>query len=93
MSFGQGLEGEVLPEGDFASGHRPGTPIMGAVSSLPEIEPHFGADGHPFEECEHIVHDHDPDTALCGVDQTNVPWNQGFPPCQACVAVAQGRMS
>ena len=69
------------------------TSTMPSVSSLPEIEPHFGADGHPFEECEHIVHDHDPDTALCGVDQTNVPWNQGLPPCQACVAVAQGRMS
>jgi len=69
------------------------TSTMPTVSSLPEIEPHFGADGHPFEECEHIVHEHDPDTALCGVDQTNVPWNQGFPPCQACVAVAQGRMS
>jgi hypothetical protein len=46
-----------------------------------------------FEECEHIVHDHDPDTALCGVDQTGVPWNQGLPTCQACLAVAQGRMS
>ena len=69
------------------------TSTMPSVSSLPEIEPHFGADGHPFEECEHIVHEHDPDTALCGVDQTNVPWNQGLPPCQACVAVAQGRMS
>ena len=28
-----------------------------------------------------------------GVDQTNVPWNQGFPVCQACAAVAEGRMS
>jgi hypothetical protein len=46
-----------------------------------------------FEECEHIVTDEDPDTALCGIDQTDVPWNQGFPPCQACVAVAQGRLS
>ena len=35
----------------------------------------------------------DPDTALCGVDQTDVPWNQGLPVCQACTAVAQGRMS
>ena len=41
---------------------------MSGVSSLPEIEPRFGVDGHSFEECEHIVHDHDPDTALCGVD-------------------------
>ena len=53
----------------------------------------FGNDGFRFEECEHIVHDDDVDTALCGVDQTDVPWNQGLPVCQACAAVAQGRMS
>ena len=46
-----------------------------------------------FEEAEHLVSDEDPDTALCGIDQTNVPWNQGFPVCQACLAVAEGRMS
>ena len=46
-----------------------------------------------YEECEHIVHDDDPDTALCGVDQTDVPWDQGLPVCQACLAVAQGRMN
>ena len=46
-----------------------------------------------FEEIEHLVSDEDPDTALCGVDQTDVPWEQGFPLCQACVAVSQGRMS
>lgn len=45
------------------------------------------------EDCEHLVSDDDPDTALCGVDQTNVPWNQGFPVCQACLAVAEGRMN
>ena len=49
--------------------------------------------GHAVEESEHLVHDDDPDTALCGVDQTGVPWNQGFPVCQACVAVAEGRLS
>lgn len=61
---------------------------------LPFTQPrlHGGSDGFRFEECEHIVAD-DPDTALCGVDQTNVPWNQGLPVCQACLAVAQGRMS
>jgi hypothetical protein len=53
----------------------------------------YGPGGLSFEECEHIVSDEDPDTALCGIDQTDVPWNQGFPPCQACMAVAQGRMS
>jgi hypothetical protein len=51
-----------------------------------------GADA-TFEECEHIVRDDDPDTALCGVDQTGVPWNQGFRVCQACLAVAEGRMN
>ena len=45
------------------------------------------------EEICHIVTDEDPDTALCGVDQTDVPWNQGFRLCEACLAVAQGRMS
>jgi hypothetical protein len=59
----------------------------------PTSNPRPGSGRSGFEECEHIVHDDDPDTALCGVDQTNVPWNQGFPVCQACVAVAQGRMS
>jgi hypothetical protein len=55
--------------------------------------PGAGADGRAFDEIEHIVGDDDPDTALCGVDQTDVPWDQGLPVCQACLAVAQGRMS
>ena len=65
------------------------------MSGRPTVVPKHDArrDAGGFEECEHIVHDDDPDTALCGVDQTGVPWNQGFPVCQACVAVAQGRMS
>ena len=49
--------------------------------------------GTRFEECEHIVRDDDVDTALCGVDQTDVPWNQGLPVCEACAAIAEGRMS
>jgi len=49
--------------------------------------------GHAFEEVEHLVTDEDPDTALCGIDQANVPWNQGFPLCEACRAAADGRMS
>lgn len=63
--------------------------------SIPAIAPDrfFGNAGHGFEECEHLVHDDDENTALCGIDQTGVPWNQGFPVCQACAAVAQGRMS
>ena len=60
---------------------------------LPFAVPPRGSDGHAFEECEHIVSEDDPDTALCGVDQTGVPWNQGLPVCQACMAVAEGRLS
>jgi hypothetical protein len=59
----------------------------------PKADRFFGSDGSGFEKSEHIVRDDDVDTALCGVDQTNVPWNQGFPVCQACLAVADGRMS
>jgi hypothetical protein len=64
-------------------------------STPPETkrDPWSGNEGFGFEECEHIVSDDDADTALCGIDQTGVPWDQGFPVCQACVAVAQGRMS
>jgi hypothetical protein len=57
------------------------------------LRPVRGLDGTDFEQVEHIVHDDDPDTALCGVDQTDVPWNQGWPVCQACLAVAEGRLS
>jgi hypothetical protein len=64
-----------------------------AMSSSITPETVRGRGGVSFEECEHIVRDDDPDTSLCGIDQTDVPWNQGFPPCQACIAVAQGRMS
>ncbi len=53
----------------------------------------YGPGSTSFEEAEHLVSDEDPDTALCGIDQTDVPWNQGFPLCQACVAVAEGRLS
>jgi hypothetical protein len=52
-----------------------------------------GLDGVDFEEIEHIVSEDDPDTALCGVDQTDVQWNQGLPVCRACAAVAEGRIS
>ena len=56
-------------------------------------DPWAGNDGFGFEEAEHIVNDDDADTALCGIDQIGVPWDQGLPVCQACLAVAQGRMS
>ena len=57
------------------------------------LQPIRGLDGVDFEQVEHIVREDDPDTALCGADQTDVPWNQGWPVCQACVAVAEGRLS
>jgi hypothetical protein len=61
------------------------------TTAKPKIR--YGPGGVSFEECEHLVSDEDPDTALCGVDQTDVPWDQGFPLCQACLAVDQARMS
>ena len=66
---------------------------MAALPPAPRAQPRFGLDDTALEECEHIVGEDDPDTALCGIDQTDVPWNQGLPVCQACLAVAQGRMS
>ena len=62
-------------------------------TKTPRADPQHESGGLQFEECEHIVHDDDVDTALCGVDQTDVPWNQGLPVCEACAAIAQGRMS
>ncbi len=56
-------------------------------------DPLFGNDGRGFEQVEHLVSDEDPDTALCGIDQTDVPWDQGWPLCEACRAVADGRLS
>lgn len=52
-----------------------------------------GGPGSGFDEIEHLVGDDDPNTALCGVDQTDVPWDQGLPVCQACLAVSEERMS
>jgi hypothetical protein len=52
-----------------------------------------GGPGSGFDEIEHLVDDDDPDTALCGVDQTGVPWDMGLPVCHACLAVSEGRMS
>ncbi len=52
-----------------------------------------GGPGSAFEQIEHLVGDEDPDTALCGVDQRDVPWNLGWPVCQACLAVAEGRLN
>jgi hypothetical protein len=70
---------------------RPTTPAR----PLPRVEGDrlYGNDGRAFEEVEHLVTDEDPDTALCGIDQTDVAWNQGWPICEACRAVADGRLS
>lgn len=46
--------------------------------------------GNSFEDVEHIVLEDKPDVALCGVDQTDVPWEQGFPRCAACLEVQRG---
>jgi len=63
------------------------------AAPTPKTRPDRPIGGFEYEESEHLVEDDDPDTALCGVDQSGVPWNQGFPVCQACKAVAEGRMS
>jgi hypothetical protein len=64
-----------------------------ATPRRPQADPHQGDADLGYEECEHLVREDDENTALCGIDQTDVPWNQGFPVCQACEAVAQGRMN
>jgi hypothetical protein len=46
-----------------------------------------------FEELCHLVSEEDPDTALCGKDVTDYPWNPPWPRCEACVAVARGMMN
>ena len=53
--------------------------------------PRIGDDG--FEELCHLVDDGDPDTALCGKDVTDYPWNPPWPVCEACLAIARGRQN
>jgi hypothetical protein len=72
---------------------RPGTKAPVRPERRVEHDPLWGNGGHGFEQVEHLVTDDDPDTALCGVDQTEVPWNQGWPLCEACRAVANNRLS
>ena len=45
-----------------------------------------------FEELCHLVTPDEPDRSLCGRDVTGFPWNPPWPPCEACLAVADGRM-
>jgi hypothetical protein len=83
----------------FATATVPGVsasrPARAPSRPAPRVEgdPFFGHGGRPFDEIEHLVSDEDPDTALCGVDQTGVPWDQGWPLCEACRAVAESRLS
>jgi hypothetical protein len=46
-----------------------------------------------FEELCHLVAEQDPDTALCGKDVTDYPWNPPWPLCEACVAVSRNEMN
>jgi hypothetical protein len=46
-----------------------------------------------FEELCHLVSEGDPDTALCGRDVTDYPWNPPWPLCEACVTVSRGQMN
>ncbi len=50
-----------------------------------------GRSDEGFEELCHLVDDADVDTALCGKDVTDYPWNPPWPLCQACLAIAEGR--
>jgi hypothetical protein len=63
----------------------------------PNVHPDaFGVprrDDSGFEQLCHLVTEDDPDTALCGQDVTGFPWNPPWPPCEACLAVAQGEMN
>jgi ATP-dependent Clp protease adapter protein ClpS len=47
---------------------------------------------HTSAQVEHLVTDDEPNTSLCGIDQTGVAWNQDLPICEACKAVADGRL-
>ena len=71
------------------------TPIAATETPTrtPKTRPTNGGCFTGFEAIEHIVRLDNPDIALCGVDQTDVPWDMGWPPCQACLTVAQGRMN
>jgi len=53
--------------------------------------PRVNDDG--FEELCHLVTEEDPDTALCGKDVTDYPWNPPWPRCEACLAIARGEMN
>ena len=63
----------------------------------PNVHPHCistpGRNEDGFEELCHLVTEEDPDTALCGKDVTDYPWNPPWPRCEACLAVARGELN
>jgi hypothetical protein len=44
---------------------------------------------HEGEEICHIVTWEDPNTALCGKDVSDYPWNPPWPMCVVCVDLAR----
>ena len=58
--------------------------------TAPELSKVHGPTSDGEKIC-HIVPEDDPDTALCGKDVTDYPWNPPWPLCQACLAISQGR--
>lgn len=57
----------------------------------PAARPGRTAEG--WVEVCHIVTAERPDLALCGRDVSGYPWDPPWPPCEACLAVVDGRMS
>ena len=45
------------------------------------------------ELLEHLCSRENEDRSLCGLDISDEPWNHGGPPCEACKAIAMGRMN
>ena len=68
-----------------------------APTRSPNVHPDCGnVPGHDdegFEELCHLITDEAPDTALCGRDVTGYPWNPPWPRCEACLAIADGRLN
>ena len=52
-----------------------------------------GRNEEGFDELCHLVSAENPDLALCGQDVTGYPWNPPWPRCEACLAVARGRLN
>jgi hypothetical protein len=46
-----------------------------------------------FEELCHLVTEVDPNTALCGRDVTDYPWDPPWPLCEACLTVSRGQLN